>query len=107
MFVLSNSKTIMRMRSVFKVNLDLIFASLVMLSDVFVRADNPSNNDCLVLRSQLNNATSMFLKCAAENARPFNLCQSCVQFYLLVNQIHFQIIQVTKLAHSQISNHKP
>ena len=81
-----------RMRSVFRFNVGFLLASMLALNGLlFVKADV---NQCLLLRSQLDDAISKFMKCVVENSRPFNLCQSCVQFFMLVKNVHSQIVQV-------------
>ena len=45
-------------------------------------------NDCLSYYIKLNKAFSNFTDCAARTARPFNLCQSCVEQYYRANYIY-------------------
>ncbi len=64
--------------------------------DQFMILDNPYSddikyisyeNDCLSYYIKLNRAFSNFTECAARTARPFNLCQSCVEQYYRANYI--------------------
>jgi len=41
----------------------------------------PIQNTCLAILDRLSDTSSSFLNCAISRARPFKLCEGCVDYY--------------------------
>jgi hypothetical protein len=56
-------------------------ACLCLLYSVTAEPIYPVENACLAILDRLSDTASMFLNCAVSRARPFKLCEGCVDSY--------------------------
>lgn len=55
----------------------------------------PVQNPCLAILDRLSDSAAAFLNCAVSRARPFKLCEGCVDYYARLQDLISLLDKVT------------
>ncbi len=59
----------------------IFYLSIQLINGDYNEPIYPVQNPCMAILDRLSDASSAFLNCAISRARPFKLCEGCVDYY--------------------------